>query len=72
MNPDLVDALEAFHAACDRLKAAGANIIATVSVYEPDTYFSTRVSVEQEDVDHVVLDAIREITKEWSEIAHTE
>ena len=73
MTPTQQTALEQFKAACDALKAADCAVVACVIMHEPETHFSTRLSIpaaRPETVDHVVLDAIREITAQWSEIAH--
>jgi hypothetical protein len=73
MTPTQQAALEQFQAACDALKAADCAVVACVITYRPETHFSTRISVpgeRPETVDHVILDAIREISSQWSEIAH--
>lgn len=64
--------LEAFRAMCDEMRNAGFAVVASVAVHGPhDSYFSARICVEKaSDVDHVVLDAIRDISAEWSLQAH--
>lgn len=71
------EAREQFNAACEALKAAGINVVACLSSYETrkSVHFSTRISVQANDElgvseDHVVLDSLREITNNWSDIVH--
>jgi hypothetical protein len=69
-------ALDRFMATCDEARDAGLNVVAVVSVYwRDDANFSTRLSVNADDragvtEDHVVLDALREISAEWHNARH--
>ena len=62
---------------CAELRAAGCNVVAVFAEYsESSARFSTRISVtEKPEIglteDHVVLDALREIANEWSEVVHS-
>ena len=71
------NAMQQFTAACDALKAEGCDIVACVISYgsPADTHFSTRLSLRAKpgfgvDETHIVMDAIREISKQWSKITH--
>lgn len=65
-----------FESVCDELQSSGYNVVAAAIKYEKDdAYFSTKLSLTAMPEfgvteDHIVLDAIREITHEWSESAH--
>ncbi len=66
----------AFNEACEVLRAEGINVVAVLSRYsEKDAYFNSCIHVtEQPELglteDHLVMDAIREISTSWSEKAH--
>jgi hypothetical protein len=65
-----------FESACDALHSDGYSVVAVIARYTPDTAeFSTRITVHglpKKGVtdDHVVLDSIREIAAEWSQLKH--
>jgi hypothetical protein len=69
-------ALEMFQKVCDELKDNGFNVVACVIHYDKtDSNFSTRLSLTANPElgvtdDHIVLDALREISTEWSAEAH--
>ena len=68
--------IENFEEACDELRDAGYSVVAVASRYtKEDAFFSTRLSLTAApdagvSEDHVVLDALREISHEWSEVRH--
>jgi hypothetical protein len=73
--PAEVESLLAQHEAlCDLLRDAGCDVVACVAHYgERGVRFSTRLSVAssyEASEDHKVLDAIREISVEWSNARH--
>jgi hypothetical protein len=66
--------LEAFHATCAEMRDAGFTVVASLAIYGLDgSYQSVHVATDKErdpDLDHVLLEAIHEITSEWTERAH--
>jgi len=73
-----VNALVAdFQAAADRLRDAGACVVSVVGLYrDVETSFSTRLCLTPNESmgltdDHIVMDSIREISREWHLAAHS-
>jgi len=62
---------------CDDLRDAGLSVVAVVASYEEGiANFSTRLDlIQAPDLDltedHIVLDVLREISHEWSAVAHS-
>lgn len=63
----------------DELKALGVNFVGVAAIYSAtpkDTHFHTAICATDEaeefggDLDHTVLDAVREIADAWSGVAH--
>lgn len=66
----LLDELASVH---DRLRDAGYQVVSCVSRYgDGGAHFSTRLSLDgpEGDQDHFLLDALREISVEWSNARH--
>jgi hypothetical protein len=71
--------LHQFNTICDSLRSQGYNVVAAVSKYdEKSTKFHTLIRAQDADrlakrdmtLDHVVLDALRNISIEWSNNTH--
>lgn len=76
--PDLKNLMSELEAAENRLRDAGCTIVRSVVRYEASPgkgLFSTRICTESSagnvTADHVVLDAIRDISTEWSNAVHS-
>jgi len=73
MNEHLKEKMEAL---CGEMQAEGYSVVMVAASYSAaDTHFSTKLSLTAQPAlgvtdDHIVLDAIREITSEWSAIVH--
>lgn len=70
-------AMEALDAAFKLAKEAGINIVCVAATYtdKHNAHFSTKLSVTAVPElhvtdDHIILDALREITNNWSEVVH--
>ena len=67
---------EKLNAVCDEIRDAGMSVVAAMVEYSPgNADFSTRLSLTAVpelgvSEDHVLLDFIRELSGQWSEVAH--
>jgi len=58
------------------VKKNGGNLVAVIAHYEPHrggAHFSTKISTQDNPevpLDHAIMDCVREISDQWSEIAH--
>lgn len=65
-----------FERAAKALADSGASVVAIVVEYsEPSAYFKTFLLLKENaeagiNDDHIVLDAVREISNQWSDVRH--
>ena len=73
MKPELIAKWDALK---KELKEEGVNVISVFSSYsKTDAHFSTQISVRDNPEagvteNHIVLDSIREIINQWSQVVH--
>ena len=77
MKPKMNKELKQFETACDALRDAGYSVVAVAVKYTPNNaHFSTRLSLTEVPKagvtkNHIVMDALREIANQWSEVNHS-